>query len=305
MKQRETSAAVEETIPERAADPLTKIYVEPTNRCNLCCLTCIRHSWDESFEDIAWSVYQTLIDGLADFPDVKTIAFSGFGEPLLHPRFPEMVRLAHINGLRTEMTSNAMLLISSLAERLIDAGLDQFTVSIDGTSNESHGTVRPGASLEEIMDNVRRLHSWSQTKCITQLDIEMPLKKEMLRHLKDSASSIYGLLDMISYKVPIEGALDPGAVGTAENRNRVCGDEKQHPRIARPAKNRQAYSGVFYSCFECSAIYPGASGRDSLQPGANQLRRSRGQSQSALDSSQDGLELGDAEIDINHCESAG
>jgi MoaA/NifB/PqqE/SkfB family radical SAM enzyme len=198
-------------MPDQSADPLTKIYVEPTNRCNLNCVTCIRHSWDESFEDLAWPAYQALIEGLADFPDIKTIAFAGFGEPLLHPRFPEMIRLAHRNGLRTEMTSNAMLLTSLMAEQLIDAGLDQFTVSIDGTSNESLGTVRPGTSLEEILENVRRLRSWSHKKYITQLDIETPLKEEMLRRLKHSGGSIYGLLDMISYKVPIEGALDQAA----------------------------------------------------------------------------------------------
>jgi MoaA/NifB/PqqE/SkfB family radical SAM enzyme len=152
----------EKTTPDRSSDPLNKIYVEPTNRCNLNCVTCIRHSWDESFEDLALPVYQFLIDELADFPDAKTIAFAGFGEPLLHPSFPEMVRLAHTNGLRTEMTSNAMLLTSLMAERLIDAGLDQFTVSIDGTSNKSHGAVRPGASLEEIIDNVWNLYRWSE-----------------------------------------------------------------------------------------------------------------------------------------------
>src|SRR5512140_1165309 len=103
---------------------------------------------------MAWPTYRALIDGLADFPGPKTIAFAGLGEPLLHERFPEMVRLAHERGLRTEMTSNAMLLTPALAERLIDAGLDQFTVSIDGTSDEAHGDVRPGASLTEIVSNV-------------------------------------------------------------------------------------------------------------------------------------------------------
>jgi len=106
---RETAEA---TMPEQSADPLKKVYVEPTNRCNLSCTTCIRNSWEESFEDIAWPVYQALIDGLADFPEVNTIAFAGFGEPLLHPRFPDMIRLAHSKGLRTEMTSNAVLLTS-------------------------------------------------------------------------------------------------------------------------------------------------------------------------------------------------
>jgi MoaA/NifB/PqqE/SkfB family radical SAM enzyme len=208
MKHRDTGTAGEKAMPDRADDPLNKIYVEPTNRCNLSCVTCIRHSWDESFENMAWPVYQALIDGLADFPDAKTIAFAGFGEPLLHPRFPEMVRLAHAKGLRTEMTSNAMLLTSSLAEQLIDAGLDQFTVSIDGTTNESHRAVRPGASLEEITDNVRNLYWWSAKKRTTQLDTQRPLKEEILARMKDSNSSTLALLDMASCRVPLEGVLD-------------------------------------------------------------------------------------------------
>ena len=146
------------------ADPLTKIYVEPTNRCNLNCVTCIRHSWDESFEDLAWPAYLALIDGLAGFPEAKTIVFAGFGEPLCHPRFPEMVGLAHESGRRTEMTSNVMLLASSMTERLIDAGLDQLTVSIDGTSDKSLSAVRPGASLERIMENLKGLRRRSEKK---------------------------------------------------------------------------------------------------------------------------------------------
>ncbi len=165
-------------------DELSKIYVEPTNRCNLSCVTCIRHSWDEPHGEMDWSVYQALIDGLVDFPGAKTIAFAGMGEPLLHEQFPEMVRLAHARGLRTEMTSNAMLLTPSLAERLIDAGLDQFTVSIDGASNEAHGAIRPGASLEEITDNVRKLYRWSEKRRTTQLDIESDLGLGPLAPLK-------------------------------------------------------------------------------------------------------------------------
>jgi MoaA/NifB/PqqE/SkfB family radical SAM enzyme len=208
MKHRKPKDPEEKTTPDRSQDPLTKIYVEPTNCCNLSCVTCIRHSWDESFKYLEWPVYQALIEGLAHFPDVQTIAFAGFGEPLLHPRFPEMVRLAHANGLRTEMTSNAMLLTSSLAERLIDAGLDQFTVSLDGTSSESLCAIRPGTSLEEIMDNVRKLYWWSAKKCITQLDIERPLKDEILSYMKDSGRSKLALFDMTSFKVPLERALD-------------------------------------------------------------------------------------------------
>ncbi len=152
-------------------DELRKIYLEPTNRCNLTCVTCIRHSWDEPMGDMAWRVFQSLIDGLVDFPETKTIAFAGLGEPLLHEKFPEMVRIAHERGLRTEMTSNAMLLTPTLAGLLIDAGLDQFTVSIDGTSDKVHGAIRQGASLKEITTNVRRLRRLSESARLSQIRI--------------------------------------------------------------------------------------------------------------------------------------
>jgi MoaA/NifB/PqqE/SkfB family radical SAM enzyme len=167
-------------------DVLKKIYIEPTNRCNLSCVTCIRHAWEEPMGDMAWPAFQSLIDGLADFPGEKTIAFAGLGEPLLHERFPEMVRLAHEGGLRTEMTSNAMLLSSSLAARLIDAGLDQFTVSIDGVSDEAHGAIRTGASLEGILDNVRELYYWDSKKVAgtkLRIGIEFVAMRSNIREL--------------------------------------------------------------------------------------------------------------------------
>ncbi|MHB8773106.1 MAG: radical SAM protein [Syntrophales bacterium] len=176
-------------------DELSKIYVEPTNRCNLECVTCIRHAWDEPLGDMAWQAFQSLIDGLADVPGPKTVAFAGLGEPLLHERFPAMVRLAHERGLRTEMTSNALLLTPVLAARLIEAGLDQFTVSIDGASDPSHGAIRPGASLGKITDNVQMLHRMSAETCQTPLriGIEFVAMRRNLRELP----ALRGIADRI------------------------------------------------------------------------------------------------------------
>lgn len=187
-------------------DELNKIYVEPTNRCNLTCVTCIRNSWDEPLGDMDLSLYRALIDGLADFPEAKTIAFSGLGEPLLHEKFPEMVHLAHERGLRTEMTSNAILLTPSIADKLIQAGLDQFTVSIDGMSDEGHGSIRPGASLEKIITNVLMLYRLSEKATLTPLCIgiefvamkrniqELPAMREIANRLKASFILVTNLL---------------------------------------------------------------------------------------------------------------
>jgi MoaA/NifB/PqqE/SkfB family radical SAM enzyme len=49
-----------------APDALHKVYVEPTNACNLDCRICVRHSWDEPEGFMEWSVYERIVEGLGN-----------------------------------------------------------------------------------------------------------------------------------------------------------------------------------------------------------------------------------------------
>ena len=73
---------------------LTKLYVEPTNKCNLTCRTCIRNIWDETLGQMSTSTFTRIIKGLNSFPSISTVLFGGFGEPLLHPDIVDMVAQA-------------------------------------------------------------------------------------------------------------------------------------------------------------------------------------------------------------------
>ena len=41
-----------------------KVYLEPTNACNLACSTCIRHAWDEPEGFMEWATFEAVVDGL-------------------------------------------------------------------------------------------------------------------------------------------------------------------------------------------------------------------------------------------------
>jgi MoaA/NifB/PqqE/SkfB family radical SAM enzyme len=167
---RPTEAEAKGTAAPVHVDALRKVYVEPTNACNLNCTTCVRHAWDEPEGFMEWATFEAIVDGIADAVGgggggaaagrhaAGTLAFMGLGEPLLHPRFLDMVRLVKSRGLRAEVTTNALLLDDALAGGLLAAGLDQLVVSIDGTSAEAFGRVRSGASLDQVVENVCRLH---------------------------------------------------------------------------------------------------------------------------------------------------
>ncbi len=138
-------------------DFLDRIYVEPTNRCNLDCVTCMRHGWEEPLGFMEFGLLAGLMAEVRAWPSPPGIFFGGFGEPLAHPRIGEMVRLAKDAGGFVELISNGILLDEGMAGRLTAAGLDRLWVSVDGASPASYADVRLGDHLPEIVANLERL----------------------------------------------------------------------------------------------------------------------------------------------------
>ena len=139
--------------------PLAKVYVEPTSACNLNCPVCVRNAWDEPTGTMAMATYRRLVDGLRDVPSLRTMAFWGLGEPLLHPEIVEMVAAATRLGAETELITNAVLLDRETAKGLVTAGLDLLVVSVEGSSSESHAGVQSGTDLAVVQENVAELRA--------------------------------------------------------------------------------------------------------------------------------------------------
>lgn len=135
---------------------LAKLYVEPTNACNLDCVTCFRHGWDETTGRMSDAAYAAILDGLSAFDPLPTVYFGGIGEPLSHRRTVEWIARAHALGARTELITNGTLLNERVAHALIESGLDLLWVSIDGARPESYADVRLGAELTQVLANVAR-----------------------------------------------------------------------------------------------------------------------------------------------------
>jgi len=133
---------------------LAKIYIEPTNQCNLKCRTCIRNVWDEPQGMMSEEIFSRVMEGLRAFSPVPTVFFGGFGEPLFHPSIIEMVRRAKSLGTSVELITNATLLTKELSLALIEAGLDMLWVSLDGATPESYANIRLGAALPQVLENL-------------------------------------------------------------------------------------------------------------------------------------------------------
>jgi MoaA/NifB/PqqE/SkfB family radical SAM enzyme len=141
----------------RPVTHLTKIYIEPTNACNLDCLTCFRNNWSEEVGRMSDETFERILEGMrAMTPQIPSVYFGGIGEPLFHPKTPQWIQRIKDLGVKVELITNATILTEKKARELIDSGLDVLWVSIDGATPESYADVRMGAELPSILENLRR-----------------------------------------------------------------------------------------------------------------------------------------------------
>jgi MoaA/NifB/PqqE/SkfB family radical SAM enzyme len=140
-----------------AAEALRKVYVESTAHCNLDCVMCVRQGWQEPLGHMPLERFERLIDGLPKGrAGATTIAFGGFGEPLVHPEWQRLMTTARARDLRVEIMTNGLLLDADAAAVLVDVGVSQVTVSVDGGDGESYARLR-GVSADSALAAVRHL----------------------------------------------------------------------------------------------------------------------------------------------------
>ena len=166
---------------------LKKLYIEPTNQCNLTCRTCIRNTWDEPMGQMGETTFKRIIKSLKDFSPLPTVIFGGFGEPLHHPHIADMVAEVKALGAPVELITNGTLLKKKLARELMATSIDVIWLSLDGATPESYADVRLGALLSEVIQNIShmRYSSWAHEYPQFHLGIVFVAMKRNIDDLPD------------------------------------------------------------------------------------------------------------------------
>lgn len=143
-------------IDGRCPPPTWGIIAPTTNICNLSCPFCKTGNKTLSLPKkmMALEDYKTVLGKMpACF---RELHMYGWGEPLIHPDFPEMVRLAKARGMETYIDTNLSLpLTPERIREIIESGLDDMTVSCDGVTQAAYERYRVGGQVEQVFANIR------------------------------------------------------------------------------------------------------------------------------------------------------
>ncbi len=192
----------------------THVDIEPSDACNLRCVMCPQ-SFDRSgIQDgfITMDLFHKIVDECAK-EGLYSMKLNWRGEPLIHPKFIEMVKYAKDKGIKELQTnSNGTLLNENKIRGLIEAGLDGIIFSMDGATKETYEKIRVRAKYDILMKNI---------KDFVRIRNEMGKKKPFIRiqmvRMKDNVHEVDQFIKMW------EGIVDH--VATNDYSNRGEGEE--------------------------------------------------------------------------------
>jgi len=135
------------------------LMVETGTVCNLNCPTCptpreiiigARTARNMTFDD-----FKKIIDN--SYKSFSAVVLFWSNEPLLNKEIARMVSYCEELSLYTFISTNVMLLTEEKIRELIDSGLDELLVCIDGFSAATYEHFRKGAKFETVKGNIESL----------------------------------------------------------------------------------------------------------------------------------------------------
>jgi len=149
----------------KAFHPLSVVLLI-SYRCNLRCKMCFYYNdiekdktckliEDKVEEELTIEEIKGLIDDCAEM-GVKIFTIHG-GEPLLYPNIFEVSKYAKNKGLLVNFVTNGTLINLEVAKKIVDAGINHITFSIDGPE-KIHDEVRsiPG-TFKRVLNGIKLL----------------------------------------------------------------------------------------------------------------------------------------------------
>lgn len=133
------------------------VSIEPTTACNLECPACpsgIRE-FTRPTGNMKTEVFEKIIQQLQSY--LLHINFYFQGEPLIHPKIYDWIKIAVHNKIYTLISTNAHFLNKDNCEKIMRSGLHKIIVSIDGMTQGVYEQYRVKGNVNKVFEGIANL----------------------------------------------------------------------------------------------------------------------------------------------------
>ncbi|MBL7196534.1 MAG: radical SAM protein [Candidatus Omnitrophica bacterium] len=194
------------------------IVVSITNACNLRCTHCYYSKFvklpDYHKSMLPWELWEKICKEMGQWPGV-IMNFGTDGEPLLHPRFLDMLRMARKYSIYPiNVTTNGTIMDDKFNRIIVEENLvDIMNISVDAFTAERYRKIR-GGSYEKVVSNVHNLIS-HRNKSASPIKIQINIidQPEVKNELEDFLNYWKKYADNVLLRTYYDATSETGETG--------------------------------------------------------------------------------------------
>ena len=157
--------------------------IEATNACGMNCKMCPRKYMKRKIGLMDLRLFENIVKQLKGN---TRLALHHFGDPLLHPKIGELIKICHKYNIKASLSTNPQGLTKEKSKELIEAGLDYLHLSLDGATKETYEKIRGGsASYEKAIKGIETF-----LKIKSKMKSKLPYTKIAIIRMKETEAEI-------------------------------------------------------------------------------------------------------------------
>lgn len=200
-----------------------KLIIESTNVCNAACVMCPYPNLTRRKGVMSFALFQRIVDEYSTSARMTRLQMNNIGEPFLDRLLLKKIHYAKEQRIDFVFCfSNGSQLDERTAEELIDSGLDQMIISLDGTNKASYEKVRKNLVFDDVLNNIRNLAKLKAEKGAKnpRVELHMTVSSANKKEERHFAKKIGKIADTVSVAHAHDwaGQLKPDSNGVQEKK---------------------------------------------------------------------------------------
>ncbi len=133
------------------------LSVEPINICNLSCPECPTGMkiLTRNKGAISLDLFQDVINQIYKHAFLVNLYFQG--EPFMHVKLFDLIKYAKSKDLLVATSTNGLFITASMADKIVESGLDELYVSLDGITQDVYEQYRVGGDVNKVIEGIENL----------------------------------------------------------------------------------------------------------------------------------------------------
>jgi len=184
------------------------LQIEPVSYCNYRCVFCYqidRGYFRKNAANMGYmdpGLFREILEEATG--KVEFLSLASRGEPLLHPRFPELMAATRGRFLGLKINTNAAALDENKARAILESGVGTLVFSADAAKPEMYKKLRVGGDLSRVLRNIENFHAikekeYSGSRIITRVSGVHVSDEQSIDEMKAFWGALVDQVTFVSY----------------------------------------------------------------------------------------------------------